>query len=568
MSWQSALRERVGTPAPPLVEGGASFAYTAGSILTFLLAFEVLTGVALAAFYSPSTSSAWASVAYLQDQATLGWLVRGIHHHGGGAIVVVAGIHLVQTALAGAYKRPRELVWWLGVALLVLVLAWAITGYVLPWDQRGYWANQVEIGIAAATPIVGASVRSLALGGNDYGNLTLTRFYALHVALLPAVVVVITVVHVRLARRHGNTPMHAGPATPRWPAQSLRDAIGIAIVVAILLAVAVSTHGVPLAAPADPSVAFDARPLWYFRWLYELRELTGSYEKLAALAAPAVVGGYLVALPLLDRSAERAPRARIIWLAGLAGLLALIAALTMMSFARDRGSPELAQRNVVADRQATKARHLAHVNGVPVTGALDVYATVPMYRARTLWEQSCKGCHEEHVADSKPRKGPLIGPGFGNRKWLAAFLLAPSGPDFWGHTKLALDPELAMKAVELPAADQHDLVEVLYAQSEAADVDPAARDRGAKTFETTCTDCHSLAEGDTGTNAPGLGALHDREYFISYISNPHAVIHMGAHSEMPRFDKDLSIADRDALAAYLVWLRTATAADLTALGPL
>ena len=181
------LRERTGAGRAPVmtIEGGASFAYVFGAVLVFLLAFETLTGLALAAFYAPSATDAWASVAYIQDQSTWGWLVRGAHHHGGGAIVVVGGLHLVQTAVAGAYKKPRELVWWLGLLLLMLVLAWAVTGYVLRWDQAGYWANQVELGITAGTPVVGEPIRKLALGGNDYGNLTLTRFYALHVVALP-----------------------------------------------------------------------------------------------------------------------------------------------------------------------------------------------------------------------------------------------------------------------------------------------------------------------------------------------------------------------------------------------
>ena len=154
MNLRAELHERIASPPPRLVEGGASFAYTAGTILSFLLAFEALTGVALAAFYSPSTSSAWASVAYLQDQAALGWLVRGVHHYGGGAIVIVAGVHLVQTALAGAYKRPREMNWWFGLLLMGIVLGFSLTGYLLPWDQKGYWATRVATNITGTVPLV------------------------------------------------------------------------------------------------------------------------------------------------------------------------------------------------------------------------------------------------------------------------------------------------------------------------------------------------------------------------------------------------------------------------------
>lgn len=590
------LRERtaIGSGSPAMLEGGASFAYTFGKVLVFLLLVEALTGAALAAFYSPSTTDAWASVAYVQDQTSWGWIVRGVHLHGGGAIVIVAGLHLVQTAIAGAYKRPRELVWWLGLLLLVLTLAWAVTGYVLRWDQAAYWANRVEIGIAAATPVIGETIRSLALGGNEYGNLTLTRFYALHVIVLPATVTLVTVGHIWLARRHGTTAVRAGRAVPRWPDQALRDTAAMALVLAILMAYVVREGGADLAAPADPSQAFDARPLWYFRWLFELRELAGSAEKLAAMVAPAIVGGYLVALPLLDKAPERGLRARRIWLGGLAGLFALIGALTVMSFARDAGDDELAKRQVEAARLAERARSLAKQHGVPATGAQDVFTTAPMWRARTIYAQKCAGCHD---ADSKDRKGPVIGPGYGDRAWLRRFLANPSADDLYGRTDLVKSsllaqqreakgeqpapddagadkkPEgpqdLAMKPVELPAAQLDDIVEALYAESGAADVDAAKAARGVKLVEENCDSCHAMGEGVAGTAGPGLAKLHARDWFTSFVGNPKAAIHMTeAMSQMPRFDKELSIVDRDALAAYLVWLRTASAADVQALGPL
>jgi ubiquinol-cytochrome c reductase cytochrome b subunit len=610
------VRERaaIGAPGatPGLIEGGASFAYVFGTVLVFLLAFEAATGTALAAFYSPSANNAWGSVAYIQDQATWGWVIRGLHHHGGGAIVVVAGLHLVQTAMAGAYKRPRELVWWLGLLLLVLCLAWAVTGFVLPWDQAGFWANKVELGIAAGTPVIGAKIKALALGGNDYGNLTLTRFYALHIIVLPVVVTLVTIAHVVLARRHGTTAVRSRAGVPRWPDQAVRDSLAVALTFSILLAWVVSQHGVELAAPANPSQAYDARPLWYFRWLFELRVLAGSAEKIAAMVAPAIVGGFLVMLPFLDRGPARAPRTRMRWLGVFAGMLALICGLTVMSFSRDGGDDDLAKRQTAAAKVADRARLLARTNGIPATGAIDVFSTAPMWRARTIYAQRCAGCHE----DPKDRKGPLIAPGHGNRAWIKGLLEDPSGDLYWGRSKLVkqsleaqkLDqakpepapppppptkksgkqppaaptpapPEpaksddgpkdLAMKPAPFKGAELDDLVELLYAQTGATDVDPAKAKRGSALFESACTDCHSIGEGVAGTSAPGLAGLGSRDHYTSFISNPKAPIHMGEDmSQMPRFDHELSIVDRDALAAYLVWLRTATKAELDALGPL
>jgi ubiquinol-cytochrome c reductase cytochrome b subunit len=561
------LRERaaIGEPQGKLLTG-ASFAYVFGAVLMFLLVVQGVTGFALAAFYSPSTTDAWGSVAYIQDQAPLGWLVRGLHHHGGSAIVIIAGIHLVQTAVSGAYKRPRELVWWLGILSLLLVLAFSVTGYWLRWDQAGFYASQVELGIAAATPVVGGLIKSIAIGGNDYGNLTLTRAYAVHVVLLPALLLLVTYFHVRIARRLGPTPVRTkAVAVTRWPYQSIRDVIAIAVVFAVLLGYVISSHGVDLMSPADPTSAYDARPLWPLRWLFELRVLAGGAEQLAAMVAPAMFGGFLVALPLLDRRTERAPKHRKLWLGALAGMVAVIGALTVASFARDSNDEPLAQRRAAADKLAKRARDLAVANGVPVTGALDVFKTTPMWKARTLFETRCKNCHD---AGSTERKGPVIAAGHGDRAWLTQFLKTPSGDAFYGHTKLA-QTEAAMSPVEIPATDMADLVELLYSDSGAQDIDGAKKDRGVKVFEAACTDCHTREEGVASSAGPNLYGLNSRDYFTSFIGNPKSPIHMGSDkSQMPRFDRELSIVERDALAEFLVWLRTATPDDVTALGPL
>lgn len=570
MSPRTWLSERLGGSADRRVATvpGPSFAHVFGWALVMLFLVEATTGIALAAFYAPSTTDAWASVAYVQDRMPLGWLVRGLHYHGASALVIVAGVHLVQTAVYGAYKKPRELTWWLGIVLLLLVLGFAITGYVLRWDQAGYWANQVEVRIAAGTPVVGEAIRSLLIGGNDYGNLTLTRFYALHVALLPALTTLVVALHVVLARRHGPTPRWDRtrvPAVPRWPQQTLRDVSAMALVFSALLAYTALASGADLAAPADPASAYDARPLWYFRWLFGLRHLAGSFEQVAALVAPALVAGLLVALPLVDRGPSAHPRGRAAWLGALAAMLAAIGVLTAMSFAADAGDADLAKRQAEQATYAAKTRELAAKAGVPATGPQDlVAANTPMYRARILYEQHCASCHD---GKSDERKGPVIEAGHMSRAWLHGFLKAPSAPAYWGMTKLS-KTEDAMKAVEMDARDLDALVEVLYAQTGATDVDAAKRDHGKQIFDSSCTDCHSLDEGVAGGSGPGLASLGSRDWFTGYIGNPKSAVHMGEMSEMPRFDKELSIIDRDAIAEYLVWLRTATKQQVEALGEL
>lgn len=580
MRLRAWLGERVGGERAPSTVPAPSFAYVAGWVLVMLLVVEAVTGMALAAFYSPSTTDAWASVAYVQDSLPGGWFVRGLHHHGASALVIVAGIHLVQTAVWGSHRRPRELVWWLGLVVLLLVLALAITGYVLRWDQAGYWANQVEVGIAAGTPVIGGALKSLVIGGNEYGNLTLTRFYALHVTVLPVIVTLIVIGHIGIARRIGATPHWragasgvkgpggivgtAGVATARWPQQTLRNVIAMAVVFAVLLAYNVSEHGADLAAPADPTAAYDARPLWYFRWLFALRHMAGSAEQLVAMVVPALLMGYLIALPFIDRDPDPHPRKHVLAIASLGGVLAFIGALTLISVAADASDEEYNKRVTKDAQQASRLRALAKANGVPATGPQDLLATQPLYRARQLWAQHCADCHD---ADSKDRKGPIIGPGHGSRAHLKAFLLAPNSDPFWGRTKLA-KTEDAMQAVELPASDIDDLVEALYAESGATDLDKAKLERGRSTFANNCTDCHSLEAGVSGGSGPGLAGLKSRDWFTSFIGNPKAAVHMGDKSEMPRFDRELTIVDRDRLAEYLVWLRTATPQDLARLGPL
>jgi ubiquinol-cytochrome c reductase cytochrome b subunit len=563
------VRERFGaTDTRVATVRGASFAYALGWALVLLLVVEATTGIALAAFYAPSTTDAWASVAYVQDRLPGGWLVRGLHHHGGSALVIVTGVHLLQTAFFGAYKKPREVTWWLGVVLLLLILGFAVTGYVLRWDQAGYWANQVEVGIAAGTPVVGDTLRALLIGGNEYGNLTLTRFYALHVALLPALTTLVVALHVILARRHGATPRWDrtdAPPVPRWPHQTLRDVTVMALVLAALLAYTVATGGADLAAPADPASAYDARPLWYFRWLFSLRDMFGSAEQLVAMVAPALVAGLLVALPLVDRSTSLSPRTRKPWLAAVAAMFAVIGLLTVVSFVADAGDGELAKRRDHAAKRAAKARELAATGGVPATGAQDLFAAnVPMYRARMVFALRCATCHDEA---SDERVGPVIGAGHKSRAWLRGFLQEPSAPVYWGMTELA-KTEDAMQPVEMEGEELDALVELLYAESGAADVVASKRDRGKVLFEQTCSDCHSLEEGVAGGSGPGLAGLGSRDWFTSVISNPKSAVHMGSMSEMPRFDKELSIVDRDALAEYLVWLRTATKQDVEALDEL
>jgi quinol-cytochrome oxidoreductase complex cytochrome b subunit/mono/diheme cytochrome c family protein len=191
------------------IPGGARFVYVFGSALVILFGVQAITGVGLALYYSPSANNAWASVFYIQHKVALGQLLRGLHHYGASAMIIVLGLHLVQTFTFGAYKQSRAFVWWSGLLLLFITIAFGLTGYLLPWDQKGYWATRVATDIIATLPAIGRPLQYALQGGNEYGNLTLTRFYAIHVVILPVLLAGIVAGHVALFRRMGGI-------TPSW----------------------------------------------------------------------------------------------------------------------------------------------------------------------------------------------------------------------------------------------------------------------------------------------------------------------------------------------------------------
>ena len=243
------------------VPGGARWRYVWGSTLTFFFAVQVITGLFLWMSYSPSSQTAWESVYFIQHQMWGGWFLRGLHHFVAQAMTVLLVLHLMQVIIDGAYKAPREVNYWFGVGLLLLVLALSLTGYLLPWDQNGYWATAVSTNIVGMSPGVGSALQPLVVGGADYGHHTLTRFFALHAGVIPGLIIVLIVGHVYLFRRHGLTPKQPvkGPDEGFWPEQVLRDAVACLAVLAVVIFFIVREHGAPLGAPADPRGAIFCR---------------------------------------------------------------------------------------------------------------------------------------------------------------------------------------------------------------------------------------------------------------------------------------------------------------------
>ncbi len=174
-----------------------------GGLTFFTFIIQVVTGIALAFFYVPSPDHAHESVAWFQASIPFGSIVRNLHRMGASAMVVLVVLHMLRVFVHGAYRRPRELNWVIGVVLLMLVLGFGFTGYLLPWDQKAYWATNVGMNIAATVPFVGSPLANFLRGGPDLGALTLLRFYALHVFILPVLVVIGMLVHFAMVRKHG-----------------------------------------------------------------------------------------------------------------------------------------------------------------------------------------------------------------------------------------------------------------------------------------------------------------------------------------------------------------------------
>lgn len=177
--------------------------YTLGSATLFVALNQIITGILLTIYYVPTPDQAYDSVTYITTQVPAGWLIRGLHHWGASAMVLLTGLHMLRVIFTGAYKFPREVTWFSGVALLLIVVGFGFTGYLLPWDQKAYWATTVGTRIAAVTPLIGEWVLRVMRGGAELSAVTLARFFGVHVWMLPAALLILVGLHLYLVVRIG-----------------------------------------------------------------------------------------------------------------------------------------------------------------------------------------------------------------------------------------------------------------------------------------------------------------------------------------------------------------------------
>jgi len=306
----------------PLAEG-VGWPHVFGSAVLFLFILQLCTGVLLMVYYVPSPDAAYESTAFISRQAPLGGLVRSLHHWGASFMLVLLAVHMLQAFFWGAYKRPRQIIWVIGVALMLVTFGLSFTGYLLPWDQKAYWATVVGTRIAGSVPEVGRYITEIIRGGSSLGALTLTRFFALHTLIFPALLAGLIAFHVAQVRAHGITAPwrrvgeEAGAAKPQlfYPDQVLKDLVISLALLAVLFAVA-HNYPAPLEAKADPTASgYVPRPEWYFLPNFELlKHIPTAWGEWGEFFGAAVIPGLvvlgLIVLPYFDRNPERRPRRR------------------------------------------------------------------------------------------------------------------------------------------------------------------------------------------------------------------------------------------------------------------
>ncbi len=506
--YRGAARVMLEEPLPP----GTGWFFTLGSILLALLSIQLLTGAFLTLYYAPTPDHAYDSVRFITS-FTAGRLVRGLHHYGASFIVVAMVAHMLRVIVFGSYKPPREVTWLSGLALFGLVLAFSLTGYLLPWDQRAYWATVVTINIAKLTPLGGEIVAGVLQGGSTIGALTLTRWYSAHVIFLPAALIALVALHMVLMRKQGIS----GPVTPRaghpvpfYPAQASRDVTMILLVLAALVAFA--WRGMPpLEGPADPTDAtFIPRPEWYFLGLFELlKYFPGKWEVVGAMVIPGLAAGFLALLPWIDRGPHRDPRRRRAVMAVVAVGVAAVAVLTTLGW-----------------------------KDSPVTAASGDTWTLREIGGRPMAQKSnCARCHSD-TGVSEPLEG----------------LPATRGPE-WLEAHV-LDPEMIAPGLREPPYEVNEreaAAMAAYARRAAREPYPGFPPQVeivAPVFARYCIGCHRI-DGDGGDEGPDLsqaGAKHDAATLRRWIEDPELV---DPDAEMPSFGDRLTAPQLDALSQYL-----------------
>ncbi|MEC8929535.1 MAG: cytochrome b N-terminal domain-containing protein [Verrucomicrobiota bacterium] len=569
---RTGIRDLVKEALYENIPGGSRWRYVWGSTLMFALAMQFITGIALWMAYTPSTVTAWESVYYIQHEMTGGWFLRGLHHWTAQVMTVLLVLHLMQVVIDGAYKAPREVNFWFGIILLKLVLALSLTGYLLPWDQKGYWATSVATDIMASTPLIGEWLKQIVIGGHDYGHHTLTRFFALHAGVLPAAVIALTAGHIYLFRRHGVKAKEPRRTKDEffWPEQVFKDAVACLAVLAVVVFFVLRDHGAHLDAPADPSSAYQARPDWYFLSLFQLLKYVPEF--VGAFLIPGAVMTLIILMPIIGKW-ELGHRFNV-------GLLIVVligaGALTFLSLNQDKNDPKYQADTAQAQREAKLVKQLARNQGIPPSGALMLLNN----SGPKLFAQHCASCHayDSHDGMGGPLPAEQTAPdlkGFASRDWLQGFFDPEqfASKKYFGGTIHGEEGEMA--GVIEKVADEADLEKVIAALSAEAKlhsqekIDTRDQDMilegqdlmAEKPFR--CDRCHNYAPGEElsledheDMDGPDLTGYGSREWLLGFLKNPaHPRFYAEGNDRMPAFGKDEKLSSRH-IETIVDWLRS------------
>lgn len=290
--------------------------HTLGSMSLFLFFSQVITGILLLIYYRPTVDEAFESVKFITTTAHMGWLYRQVHAWGANLMVIIVFLHMLRTFVTGSFKKPRELTWVIGVFLFVLTLVFGFTGYLLPWNQLAYWATTVGTEIAGSIPVIGEPLKTLLRGGSSVGGETISRFFVVHVIILPWVVFFLVAVHLFLVRLQGiattepvgkEEKVKEKEGIPFFPHHVVKEGIVFYFLLGILITLCILMP-FDLGEKADPLQTPHAiKPEWYFLPMYQVLKY---FPKLTGIFVTSLAPLLLFLWPFLDRSKERHPLKR------------------------------------------------------------------------------------------------------------------------------------------------------------------------------------------------------------------------------------------------------------------
>lgn len=535
-----------------------------GFVFFLFVALDMATGSLLLLVYSPSISDAWGSVYYLDRVVDWGWFVRGIHRIAAYGSVILGGLWVARMILFASYRRGLIFPYWLALAIVGLIAGLGITGNILPWDQRGYWAAVVETTIAGSLPIVGPALRKFVVGGLDIGQSTLTRVHAMHVVVLPAVLIGLGMIRSRLlVMGHVEDPKtHAHSNASRLANRVLLGSAALLVMVGMVW----WNHGYTLDAPADVSSEdYPARPEWYFFPLYRLLRVFEGQEILATAVIPTMVIAGFLGLPLLDRilPTRLARIASITFLLTSVGFFAILYAQVVNKDSHDQAFHKARAK---ADDLSRRAILLADRDGIPSEGAAYLLKLDPPTRGAEIFSKKCLSCHNLFGEKTADQWAPAIG-GFGSRAWIRGLLEKPDADAYFGKAdqcsgmtewkeNSTLDPDQLDQVadyVALFAGTPADLTPGEWLDSPQVKEHP-----GRALYQKECAECHTF--GDPAIRdkklqpAPDMfawGSARWTSRIIKDASSSHLYGYLEDEQKMPSFANQLTPMDLDVLIRYL-----------------